>query len=55
MPLNLYDTLSREIQEVFAMDGESVRFYGCGPRYTDPRREFPYLRYAGRLPAGARN
>ena len=36
MPLNLYDTLSREIREVFAMDGESVRFYGCGPTVYGP-------------------
>jgi cysteinyl-tRNA synthetase len=36
MPLNLYDTLSREIREVFPMDGESVRFYGCGPTVYGP-------------------
>ena len=36
MPLKLYDTLSRELREVFAMDGESVRFYGCGPTVYGP-------------------
>ena len=36
MPLNLYDTLTRETREVFAMDGKSVRFYGCGPTVYGP-------------------
>ena len=36
MPLNLYDSLSREIQEVFPMDGETIRFYGCGPTVYGP-------------------
>ncbi|MBT3635748.1 MAG: cysteine--tRNA ligase, partial [Opitutae bacterium] len=36
MPLNLYDTLSRETREVFPMDGETVRFYGCGPTVYGP-------------------
>jgi cysteinyl-tRNA synthetase len=36
MPLNLYDTLSRENREVFPMDGESVRFYSCGPTVYGP-------------------
>lgn len=36
MPLKLYDTLSRETREVFAMDGNSVRFYGCGPTVYGP-------------------
>ena len=36
MSLELYDTLSRETREVFAMDGESIRFYGCGPTVYGP-------------------
>jgi len=36
MPLKLYDTLTREIREVFAMDGKTVRFYGCGPTVYGP-------------------
>jgi cysteinyl-tRNA synthetase len=36
MSLQLYDTLTRENQEVFPMDGESVRFYGCGPTVYGP-------------------
>jgi len=36
MPLKLYDTLSRENREVFPMDGETVRFYGCGPTVYGP-------------------
>ena len=36
MPLKLYDTLTREVQEVFPMDGKSVRFYGCGPTVYGP-------------------
>ena len=36
MSLKLYDTLSREIREVFAMDGKAVRFYGCGPTVYGP-------------------
>ena len=36
MPLNLYDSLSREIQEIFPLDGETVRFYGCGPTVYGP-------------------
>jgi cysteinyl-tRNA synthetase len=36
MPLNLYDTLSRENREVFPMDGETIRFYGCGPTVYGP-------------------
>ena len=36
MPLQLYDTLTREMREVFAMDGESVRFYCCGPTVYGP-------------------
>ncbi len=36
MPLNLHDTLSRETREVFPMDGETVRFYGCGPTVYGP-------------------
>lgn len=36
MPLKLYDTLTREIQEVTPMDGETLRFYGCGPTVYGP-------------------
>ena len=36
MALRLYDTMSREVREVFAMDGESVRFYCCGPTVYGP-------------------
>ncbi|HAW99362.1 MAG TPA: cysteine--tRNA ligase [Opitutae bacterium] len=36
MPLNLHDTLSRETREVFPMDGETVRFYCCGPTVYGP-------------------
>lgn len=36
MVLKLYDTLTRENQDVFPMDGESVRFYGCGPTVYGP-------------------
>src|SRR6056300_915873 len=36
MVLKLYDTLTREVREVFPMDGQSVRFYGCGPTVYGP-------------------
>ena len=36
MALRLYDTMSREVREVFAMDGDSVRFYCCGPTVYGP-------------------
>ena len=36
MPLQLYDTLTRETREVFPMDGKNVRFYGCGPTVYGP-------------------
>ena len=36
MALRLYDTLTREVREVFAMDGKSVRFYCCGPTVYGP-------------------
>jgi len=36
MVLKLYDTLTREVEEVFPMDGESVRFYCCGPTVYGP-------------------
>ena len=36
MPLNLYDTLTRETREAFAMDGNSFRFYCCGPTVYGP-------------------
>jgi len=36
MVLKLYDTLTREVHEVFPMDGETVRFYCCGPTVYGP-------------------
>ena len=36
MALNLYDTMTREVREVFSMDGSSVRFYACGPTVYGP-------------------
>ena len=36
MVLNLYDTMTREVREVFPMDENSVRFYGCGPTVYGP-------------------
>jgi len=36
MVLKLYDTLSREVQDVFPMDGKIVRFYCCGPTVYGP-------------------
>jgi len=36
MVLKLYDTLTREVQEVYPMDGETVRFYCCGPTVYGP-------------------
>lgn len=36
MPLSLYDTLSREILPVRPMDGETLRFYCCGPTVYGP-------------------
>jgi len=36
MVLNLYDTMTREVQEVFPMDKDSVRFYACGPTVYGP-------------------
>jgi cysteinyl-tRNA synthetase len=36
MGLNLYDTMTREVREVFPMDENSVRFYGCGPTVYGP-------------------
>ena len=36
MVLKLYDTLTREVREVFPMDEKSVRFYGCGPTVYGP-------------------
>ncbi len=36
MPLRLYDTMTREVRDVFAMDGQSVRFYCCGPTVYGP-------------------
>ena len=36
MVLKLYDTLTRKVQDVSPMDGESVRFYACGPTVYGP-------------------
>ena len=36
MPFQLYDTLTREVRDVFAMDGNTVRFYCCGPTVYGP-------------------
>ena len=36
MVLKLYDTLTREVREVFPMDEKVVRFYGCGPTVYGP-------------------
>ena len=36
MPLNLYDTLTRETREAFAMDGIRFVFIVAGQRFTDP-------------------
>ena len=36
MGLKLYDTMSREVRDVFAMDENSVRFYACGPTVYGP-------------------
>jgi len=36
MALRLYDTLTREVQEVYGMNGDSVRFYCCGPTVYGP-------------------
>ena len=36
MPLKLYDTMSRDVRDVFAMDENSVRFYACGPTVYGP-------------------
>ena len=36
MPLKLYDTMSRDVRDLFAMDESSVRFYACGPTVYGP-------------------
>ena len=36
MPLSLYDTMTRDVREVFPMDENSVRFYACGPTVYGP-------------------
>lgn len=36
MSLSLYDTHSREIRPVRPMDGETLRFYCCGPTVYGP-------------------
>ncbi|MGA2848247.1 MAG: hypothetical protein ABSE46_04560 [Terracidiphilus sp.] len=35
MPLRLYNTLSGTIDELFPMDGKSLRMYACGPTVYD--------------------
>ena len=36
MALNLYDTMTREVRELFPMDENTVRFYCCGPTVYGP-------------------
>ena len=36
MGLKLYDTLTREVRDIFPMDKSSVRFYACGPTVYGP-------------------
>ena len=36
MVLKLYDTLTRGVRDVFPMDEQTVRFYGCGPTVYGP-------------------
>ena len=36
MGLKLYDTLTREVRDIFPMDESSVRFYACGPTVYGP-------------------
>lgn len=36
MVLKLYDTLTREVRDIFPMDESSVRFYACGPTVYGP-------------------
>lgn len=36
MPLSLYDTLTREIRPLRPIDGETLRFYCCGPTVYGP-------------------
>ena len=36
MALRLYDTMTRDVRDVFAMDDKSVRFYCCGPTVYGP-------------------
>ncbi|MDC0363355.1 cysteine--tRNA ligase [Opitutales bacterium] len=36
MPFQLYDTFTREVREMYAMDGDTVRFYCCGPTVYGP-------------------
>ncbi len=35
MPLNLFNTLSGQIEPLFAADGQALRFYCCGPTVYD--------------------
>jgi len=35
MPVRLFNTLSGQIDELFAMDGQSLRMYACGPTVYD--------------------
>ena len=36
MPLRLYDTLERRLHELTPMDGDTFRFYSCGPTVYGP-------------------
>ena len=36
MPLRLFDTLERRLHELSPMDGETFRFYCCGPTVYGP-------------------
>lgn len=36
MPLNLYDTLTRSARAVVPLDGQTLRFYCCGPTVYGP-------------------
>ena len=35
MPLRLFNTLSGQVDELFAMDGKALRMYACGPTVYD--------------------
>ena len=35
MPLRLYNTLTRQVEEFKPLEGNTVRMYGCGPTVYD--------------------